>query len=332
MKNIKNIDSFIIDCHTHVGISFNNYLEYAYPYAMSLEDLIVRMDLLGIAYSAVFPFESSYYPLPGSDTPASSTAVSRYPYEKENHNLLKEVYEIFPEHSNRLFPFVMFDPSRETSKQAENLENLRKKYKFFGLKTVTTYNKGFVKDFLKPNNRIRDFAIEHKLPLTFHCSWHKNDIWANVFDVLEVVEKTPQLKFCLAHSARFSKEALDRANALPNCFVDTSAFMFHCHFANVNGEAIAEPEKRFDADYSCPSKVLQALAEAYPETILWGSDTPYHNFVQKYTDSTGEVIDFRFRTAYDDEIKPLKALPPRFIKKIAYENTLNYLSLRDIDR
>jgi hypothetical protein len=51
----------IIDAHTHVGISATNYLATAYPYAMSIEDLVVRMDLLGIAKAVVMPFDSSYY-------------------------------------------------------------------------------------------------------------------------------------------------------------------------------------------------------------------------------------------------------------------------------
>jgi len=138
-----NLKSKIIDAHTHVGISINNYLATAsYPYAMTVEDLIVRMDFLGIGKSVVFPFESSYYPLIGDEKVLDSPAMSKFPYEKENENLLREIYDVFPEYSERLIPFMMFDPSRETEKQAEHLSKLRKKYKIFGLKTVTTYIKG----------------------------------------------------------------------------------------------------------------------------------------------------------------------------------------------
>lgn len=315
----------IIDCHTHVGISINNYLATAsYPYALTVEDLIVRMDLLGIDKSVVFPFESSYYPLIGEEKALTSPAMSSFPYEKENENLLREIYDVYPEYAERLIPFMMFDPSRETEKQADHLCELRKKYKICGLKTLTTYIKAFVSDF-KEGNHIRDFAMEHQLPLTFHCSWPKSDIWANVFDVLDVAEKNPELNFCLAHTARFSKEALDRADALHNCFVDTSAFKIHCDLAVKNGGATAEPGKRFEGDYSAPEKVLEALAEAYPETIIWGSDTPYHNFAQKHIDAQGNLIDCKLRANYDDEIKILKSLPENLIEKISYKNTIKYL-------
>ena len=326
-SEILNHKSEIIDCHTHVGISINNYLATAsYPYALTIEDLVVRMDFLGIDKSVVFPFESSYYPLLGEDQALKSPAMSSFPYEKENENLLREIYDIFPEFSERLIPFMMFDPSRETEKQAVHLCELRKKYKICGLKTVTTYIQAFVSDF-KEGNPIRDFAIEHKLPLTFHCSWPKSDIWANVFDVLDVAEKNPNLNFGVAHTARFSKEALDRADVLPNCFVDISAFKIHCDLATQNSTSIAEVDKRFTADYSAPAKVLEALAETYPNTIIWGSDTPYHNFAQKYVDAEGKLIDVKLKASYDDEINILKSLPEQLIEQISNNNTLKYLNI-----
>jgi len=329
MNKSKNLNhkSKIIDAHTHVGISINNYLATAsYPYAMTVEDLIVRMDFLGIEKSVVFPFESSYYPLLGEDKVLDSPAMSTFPYEKENENLLREIYDVFPEYSERLIPFMMFDPSRETEKQAEHLCELRSKHKIFGLKTVTTYIKAFAADFGNDENHIRNFAIEHKLPITFHCSWDENDIWANVFDILDVIEKNPNLNFCLAHTARFSREALKRADILPNCFVDTSAFKIHCELATQNSTTVADPEKRFVADYSEPANVLQALAEAYPNTIIWGSDTPYHNFAQKHINAKGELIDCKLRANYDDEIKILKSLPKNLIDKIAWQNACNFLT------
>jgi predicted TIM-barrel fold metal-dependent hydrolase len=326
-----NFKTDIIDAHTHVGISINNYLATAsYPYAMTVEDLIVRMDFLGIEKSVVFPFESSYYPLLGDEKALDSNAMSSFPYEKENENLLREIYDVFPEYSDRLIPFMMFDPSRETEKQATHLGELRKRYKIFGLKTVTTYIKAFAADFGNDENHIRNFALEHKLPITFHCSWDNNDIWANVFDILDVVEKNPTLNFCLAHTVRFSREALGRADSLPNCFVDISAFKIHCELATQNSTVVAEPEERFVGDYSEPAKVLQALAEAYPDTIIWGSDTPYHNFAQKFTDKDGNLIDCKLRANYDDEINILKSLPKNLIEKISFVNTLKFLSIEDV--
>ncbi len=316
----------IIDAHTHVGISTSNYIASAsYPYALSFEDLVVRMDALGIDSSIIFPFESSYYPLFGDDEAISSPARSSFPYEKENENLLREIFDVFPEYAERAIPFAMFDPTHETTKQAEALEELYAKYPICGLKTVTTYIKAFVKDFNKPDNAIKKFALKYKLPITFHCSWFKEDIWANVFDVLDIAETTPELNFVLAHSARFSQVALDRAAALPNCFVDISAFKIHCDLAVEASEFVACGDDAFKADYSNPNETLKKLSETYPDTILWGSDTPYHYFAQKYIDQDGKVIDCRLFSRYDREMKILQSLPAELRQKIAYDNIMKFL-------
>ena len=327
LNSLRDAGPAILDCHTHVGISFNNYVATAsYPYSMSIEDLLVRMDFLRIVRSVVFPFESSYYPLLGEKEALSSPAISSFPYEKENRNLMTEVFEIFSDYSERFIPFAMFDPSRETARQAELLEELDSNYPLCGLKTVTTYIKAFVKDFLKPDNKIRDFASSRKLPLTFHCSWIDNDPWANVFDVLEIAEALPELNFALAHTARFSRKALDKAAELPNCFVDVSAFKIHCDLAVQNSPVVATGTDGFDADYTHPSAVLAKLAETYPGTIIWGTDTPYHYFAQKFLDPDGNLQDSKLMAPYDAEIKILRSLPENAIREISYENTLKYLS------
>lgn len=321
----------IIDAHAHVGISVNNYAATgSYPYCLSIEDLIVRMDFLGIDKSVVFPFESTYYPLLGEDKPLQSPAFSSFPYEKENQNLFTEIYEIFPEYSDRLIPFAMFDPSRETAKQAENLEMLHAQYGLNGLKTVTTYIKAFVNDFQKTDNHIRKFALKNKLPMTFHTSVIDTDRWANVFDVLEIVKNNPELNFALAHSARFAKKALEKADALPNCFIDISAFKIHCDLAVQNSPVVASLNDRFDANYANPSDVLQKLTETYPETIIWGTDTPYHYFAQKFIDSEGNLQDCKLKASYDEEINILKALPKELQYMISYKNTINFLGNRGL--
>ena len=138
----------IIDIHTHVGISQKFYYQYGYPYALSLEDLLIRMEVLGIDHSVVFPFvDSAFYE---NDTKSSiiktTTRYCNFPYELENKNLLNEINEIFPEYNQKVLPFLMFDPSREAEKQALQLEELSEKYSVFGLKTATTYIQAFVDD------------------------------------------------------------------------------------------------------------------------------------------------------------------------------------------
>ena len=97
MKKLLERSETIIDCHTHVGISPRFYYQYGYPYALSIEDLIIRMELSGIGHSIVFPFGDSAYYEKNNQSPQVNTTTEfcDFPYELENRNLLKEVYEIF---------------------------------------------------------------------------------------------------------------------------------------------------------------------------------------------------------------------------------------------
>ena len=317
----------VIDGHTHVGIAPKFYYQYGYPYALSLEDLVIRMETLGIDYAVVFPFVDSAFYEKGntSGRVETTTRYCGFPYEIENRNLLNEIYEIFPQHSEKMLPFLMFDPSRETQKQAEHLRALSEKYPVFGLKTVTTYIQAFVKDMESKGRPILDFAREKQLPIVFHSAVHPDDPWASVYDIVDFAERHPDIRVCIAHSARFVTPVLEKAARLENCFVDFSAFIIHCKLALQNSPAVADEKIRFSADYSNPMAVMIHLAQAYPDTMLWGSDTPFYYWIQKYYLSDGKLVEDKLQCNYDKEAKLLHSLPQEIKNRIAYENVLKFI-------
>ena len=204
IKRLKS-GKIIIDGHTHVGISTRAYLDYAYPYAMSFEDLIIRMKLLCIDKAVVFPHvDSLYYNLktaePEKVEPCSD--LCSFPYEVENTNLFNEVYEIFPEYSDMALPFAIFDPSRKVREQVAFLEDLYARYPMFGLKTCTTYIRSFVNDLEGTGTPVLEFARKYHLPITFHSSYYIEDPWARLEDILRIAQAYPDINVCLAHSAR----------------------------------------------------------------------------------------------------------------------------------
>jgi len=317
----------IIDVHTHVGISPKFYYQYGYPYALSLEDLIIRMETLGIDYAVVFPFgDSAFYENDPQSSQVKTTArYCRFPYEIENKNLLYEIHEIFPEHSKKILPFLMFDPSRETEKQAACLEGFSEKHPVFGLKTGTTYIQAFVNDLETKGKPILDIAQKKQLPIIFHSAVHPADPWASVYDIVDFAERHPDISVCIAHSARFVKPVLEKADRLDNCFVDLSAFVIHCQLVLQNSAAVAEEDIRFPADYSDPQTAMTQLAEAYPETILWGSDTPFYYWIQKYFTAKGELVEDKLPCGYKEEAQLLNNLPIEIKTKIAYKNSMRFI-------
>ena len=327
IKKLLEQGEVIIDSHTHVGISPKFYYQYGYPYALSLEDLVIRMDVHGIDHAVVFPFvDSAFYENDSQSTQVKTTTrYCHFPYEIENKNLLNEIHEIFPKHSQKFFPFLMFDPSRETEKQATFMEELSEKHSIFGLKTATTYIQAFVRDLETKGKPILDFAQKKQIPIVFHSAVHHADPWASVYDIVDFAEKHSGIRVCIAHSARFVNPVLERADRLNNCFVDLSAFIIHCKLVMQNSTAVANEDIRFPADYSDPLRVMIQLVEAYPDTMLWGSDTPFYYWIQKYFTGEGELVTDKLQCGYNEEAELLHNLPKEIKTKIAYKNNIRFI-------
>jgi predicted TIM-barrel fold metal-dependent hydrolase len=317
----------LIDSHTHVGISRKFYLQKGYPYALSLEDLLIRMDVLGIDYNVVFPFVDSvfYKEELRSSVIETTDKYCQFPYEMENANLLNEINEVFKDSRQKVLPFLMFDPSRETERQAAFMKELAEKYPVYGLKTATTYIQAFINDLENKGKAILDFVRKNNLPIIFHSAVHPDDPWASVYDIVDFAERHPDIRVCIAHSARFVEPVLEKAAKLNNCFVDLSAFIIHCELARQDSPAVAEQSKRFSGDYHNPLSVMTDLAKTYPDTLIWGSDTPFYYWIQKYYSADGTLIEDNLRCSFNEEKKLLDELAEDIKYKIAYENSLRFI-------
>ena len=146
------------------------------------------------------------------------------------------------------------------------------------------------------------------------------DTWSQASSILDVAEKTPAVRFCLAHSCRYDHECLDRVAALPNTWFDCSAHRIHCESVVHGWPNVAPPARRFAADYRDPAAVMLALASAFPTKFIWGSDSPF----QSYVDSS-----YSLRSTYAEETACLHALPAPLKQAVAHDNLLALLQLKD---
>jgi len=319
----------LVDAHTHVGADAALFHGGSFPYALTAEDAVLRMDRTGVRYAVCFPFiYTAYFSLPDfvhSRFVRSPGDLCRVPYQFENQRLCQEIYEAFPDTAQRLLPFAFFDPEREPEAQVACLEELAARYPIFGLKTATSYLQSHIRALLGPGRSLLDFSARYDLPVTLHTAVIPGDPWADVFSILEVVESRPDVRFALAHTCRFDRRALDRADALENCFVDFSAFHIHCKLARQDHAAVAGRDNRFPADYTRHAAAMQAVAEAYPETVLWGSDTPAHQFMSRFVDEHGKEHWMHLTCEVDRETDELRKLPAAMQHRIGYENTVRYL-------
>ena len=112
---------------------------------------------------------------------------------------------------------------------------------------------------------------------------------------------------------------------MENVWVDTSAMAIQVQVVASGSPVMATGSDRFDADYRDHRRVFVALAEAYPETILWGTDSPYYSFIARRKQGEGAFAEFRLKARYEDEKAALDSLPADLREKVSNTNTLRFL-------
>ena len=302
-----------IDVHAHVGISIKAFAEIGFPYCSSIEDLYYRQKANHVDYSVVFPsnadlfFDIYAYIATGKLVPAEKP-ISKIPYERENRMLLTEVFDFCPELKDHFLPFVSVDPGRKVKEQIEALRDLEEDFPIYGIKIVPISCQSNVAELLGEGEAFLEFAAERNWPILFHVTVHPDEEFSQASDTFKVIERHPELRYCLAHCIGLHREFLERADELPNVWVDTSALKIQVQLAYENSPTMALPPDRFDCDCSDHIKVMQALVERFPETIVWGSDAPYHSYITRRLQGEGTYVDFRLKGTYEDEKAALDAL------------------------
>lgn len=314
----------LIDAHNHLGADLFFYLNGFFPYAQDLPALVTEGRRHGISRWVVFPMvANAWFDLAAMRAGRLvAGGPEKVPYAFENERMLREVHEQFPDLGRLTLPFVMLDPMREQIAQVTRLRELRREFPFYGLKIQATMIQADAGALLGAGRCFLELAEEWDLPILLHSSVAANDPWSEAGLLLRIAEATPQVRFCLAHNCRFDRTYLDRVAELPNTWFDCSAHRIHCNGAAHNAPFVAAGPRRFPADYRDPAGVLHALATAYPQKLIWGSDTPFQSFVAR---EEGTLISLR--STYEEEVACLRALPPALQTAVAYDNTLAFLRL-----
>ncbi len=317
----------IIDAHNHIGIEIAGYSKFHYPYAQSLEDLIIKAAPTPVSHWLVFPFVS--YPngsLESRMQPPAETPSAGIPYGLANENLLNEIDMTVTQPGKRALPVAILDPAREVAAQIKHLRTLRQRQRFYALKIQGTIIQSKVTELLGAGSAFLDLAAEWDCPFLIHSSILPSDIWSQAADLLRVAESRPDVRFVLAHSCRFHHPSLQRIAELPNTWFDCSAHRIHCELAMKENPAVAHASERFPSDYSDPATVLLDLVEAYPDKLIWGTDSPYYSWVAP----TGELPE-SLLSSYQEEWDCVHPLPEPVKAAITKTNTLNWLGLHEND-
>ena len=318
-----------IDAHTHIGVSLKQYAALEYPYAQTAEGLHYRLLANNLDAACVFPFGPDlHFDLPAllrGQARESASPVSPFPYAIENELLMREVYEYCPELSHRFIPFLCADPSRATQRQVEALGELAHRHPVYGIKILPVYCQSRITALLDEGRAILDFAEEHGLPLLLHTTADEREPYSHASLTFRVVRENPQLRFCLAHCIGFDRRHLDQAAELGNVWFDTSALTIQCRLAVDNSPVVASEASRFPSDYRDPRRVLCDLVQAYPDTILWGTDSPCYAYICRRAQADGVQECFRLKATYEEEVAALRSLDAAGIQRTANRNTVKFL-------
>lgn len=317
MKN-ETLDQGLIDIHNHVGVDLLFYLNGHHPYAQSWPVLAREAESCGIRTLGVFPMVSHLAlgiegMRRGVVDPAG--ALEAVPYEFENSRLVSEL-AMFPEYADRAIPVWMVDPARNSLGQISALRKLRETAVCRMLKLQGTIIQSRVIELLGSGECFLDLAEEWNVPFIIHSSVRPDDVWSQVADILKVAEQRPGVRFCVAHSCRFDWAGLDRVAELPNTWFDCSAHRIHCMLAAKDDPAVAPSNRRFPADYRDTGAVLAKLAEAYPDKLCWGSDSPFYSYVDD---------KIQLLSSYPEEVADLMALPEDVRLRVGRLNSLALL-------
>ena len=88
---------------------------------------------------------------------------------------------------------------------------------------------------------------------------------------------------------------------MPNIWFETSGIKILSQLTHELSPVMPDVASRLDCDYSDHLQVMQALAQQFPQMILWGSDTPYHTYIHRRMQGEGKYYEFRLKGTYEQE-------------------------------
>jgi predicted TIM-barrel fold metal-dependent hydrolase len=150
-------------------------------------------------------------------------------------------------------------------------------------------------------------AQSHDIPIIIHTDFSEpvegySIEYANPMDVLKLAKRYPKARLSTAHSGLFSRKFLEGLKERSNVWIDCAPITTLC------GDPKFKVKDRVEADYSCPRKVIEHVYELFPDRLLWGSDTPYHD-----------------NSTYENEVSILNSLDKQIQESISCQNIERFL-------
>jgi predicted TIM-barrel fold metal-dependent hydrolase len=321
----------LIDVHSHVGVEPSLYLTHGFPFAHHLHAAHEENRRIGVTHAVVFPFCTSlYYDLPALQKGKIrlDRRIGDAPFHFENEQLLRQLYDLFPQYRSMFIPFAIVDTLRETRRQVRVLTQLIDRYPFFGLKVHPRATQARLGTLGAAEGRpILEFAKAHDLPLLFHTAYPGSpDPYSRIADLLDLARAHPTVRFCAAHFCGFHQKTFEEAARRDNVWVDSAAMGIGCDLVVQKSNIYESGPERIPSDYRDPARVFVDLARRFPDTFMWGTDNPAYSYVSMMRAKRGgPPTMIKLWSTMEREKSLLRYVSGRLRRKVTVENALRFL-------
>ncbi|MGH3567405.1 MAG: amidohydrolase family protein [Pseudonocardia sp.] len=296
----------ILDVHTHAtGFDLLNLARRRYPTSQSVLDLADRLAWNGVDYAACYPIMTPFsYDLNGMARGIEAPGgPEEYPYAMVN---AQHLYECAYFGTGRILPFLAIDPSSSVIRQADYVRAMNDVV--FGLKYHSKTSNSHPQSLI--TSGFLTLAHELDLPITAHSARTPSN--CDPESVIFVARAGGAVRVNVAHAAAFQDTSLRLIRDTPNLFVDCAPWLTNLDSVDPEWPDLCP------LTYADPAQALYDLYEKVPESLMWGTDTPWTS----YADRSGAVVS---RHSYEDEVGILRSLPTEVQEKIAWINPCRWL-------
>lgn len=319
----------LLDVHSHTGLA-QNYFTHGFPFCHDLRSSFEENQRIGVTHAVVFPYCTTlYYHLPSLQRSVVKLdrRVGAAPFHFENEQMLRQLYEIFPQYRRMFIPFAHVDTLRETRKQVRTLERLLERFRFYGLKVHPRATQARLATLGREGRPLLEFARAHDLPLIFHTAYPGSpDRYSQISQLLEIARAEPDLRFCAAHFCGFHQATFDEVARYDNVWVDSAAMSIGCDVVRQKSPIYESGPARIRANYRDPAQVFAVLARRYPTKFMWGTDNPAHTYVSHAPiEPGGPVHHLEYWSSMAREKALLRDVRGALRRQVAVENALQYL-------
>lgn len=281
--------------------------------AQSVEDLVLKARLSGIAKVITFPFPSTgYYNTRELVTRNQKIPSGQqdFPYQVENLALIKGCENTdFP-----VLPFMAIDPSNHVHEQVESLRQIYEKRKFYGLK-LHTLATGVSADKLI-GSEIVEFAQEKNVPVLIHSGL--GDEYSHPGNIVKLAKYSPDLRVCVAHLGWLDSDTIKEVAKSDNLFIDTCPFLQICNRVRKGSKMIYNPNL---VDPYKPAESMYRYYNLLKDSLIWGTDEPW----TKCISARGNISS---NHTYGDEARVISGLfqiSPQAATDITSRNTERFI-------